>query len=278
MSEVLKDHEAVAFFIQYLEACKASSLIRFYLDAESFQASTWTRIRTHSLHSISRSSIVTEQADQSMSSMSKSINKDITSPDSSASVDSIGDAVPGIVVTVPSSETVSKDSTDPNQNSLNTAQQQPNQNCQTEDANSKADNIVKEEFPSKSDCDTRVQEKCKVVNEKTNMTLPLENCDSSNVGEEGSSSLDNSDGAVSYRELASSPTTSSGRGRNNSQSSAKSDAASVSSHSSNLAQKLKKSKIFLKLVYNYIFHTKNVISYIVVLLNFKNMAVIKLYR
>lgn len=48
--EILHDKNSLGFFIQFLEARKAGQLIRFWLDAESFQASTWSRIRSHSLN------------------------------------------------------------------------------------------------------------------------------------------------------------------------------------------------------------------------------------
>ncbi|KAL4223109.1 A-kinase anchor protein 10 [Mactra antiquata] len=239
--EVLKDHEAVTYLIQYMESCKASSLIRFYLDAESFQASTWTRIRTHSLQSVSKSSIVTEQADHSIGSMSKSINKDITSPVSVASVDSICDnSVPGISMSV-SSDTIpeSKNVTKADESLSEAAHQCPNQNNDKVNVNTKTEVVVNNEFPSDQECDTRMREKCKTDEKKTCMTLPLDNCNTTNT--ETAEKLDNSDGAISYRELALSPTGSTGRGRNNSQSSAKSESTSLSSHSNDLAQKLKKS-------------------------------------
>lgn len=48
--EILHDKNSLGYFIQFLEARKAGQLIRFWLDAESFQASTWSRIRSHSLN------------------------------------------------------------------------------------------------------------------------------------------------------------------------------------------------------------------------------------
>ena len=48
--EILHEKNSLGYFIQFLEARKAGQLIRFWLDAESFQASTWSRIRSHSLN------------------------------------------------------------------------------------------------------------------------------------------------------------------------------------------------------------------------------------
>lgn len=50
LHEILSDKNSLVYFIQFLEARKAGQLIRFCLDAESFQASTWSRIRSHSLN------------------------------------------------------------------------------------------------------------------------------------------------------------------------------------------------------------------------------------
>ena len=50
LQEVLHDKDALAYFIQYMAARDAEHIIKFWLDAGSFQASSWTRIRTHSLN------------------------------------------------------------------------------------------------------------------------------------------------------------------------------------------------------------------------------------
>ncbi|XP_064612788.1 A-kinase anchor protein 10, mitochondrial-like [Liolophura sinensis] len=55
--EILHDKDALPYFIQYMESKDADHLIRFWLDAESFQAATWTRIRTQSMQSLSKSSV-----------------------------------------------------------------------------------------------------------------------------------------------------------------------------------------------------------------------------
>lgn len=77
--EFIQHREAIPHLIHYLEDCKAGALIRFWLDADSFQASTWTRIRTHSLNTVSKSSLIKwkESAKQP-----KVKEKDITSPNS----------------------------------------------------------------------------------------------------------------------------------------------------------------------------------------------------
>lgn len=49
--EILNDKDALSLYIKYMDAIKNAQHIRFWLDAESFQASTWSRLRTHSLNS-----------------------------------------------------------------------------------------------------------------------------------------------------------------------------------------------------------------------------------
>ena len=49
MLEIFHDKDALSYFIQYMNNNKAGHLIRFWLDAESFQAASWTRLRSRSL-------------------------------------------------------------------------------------------------------------------------------------------------------------------------------------------------------------------------------------
>ena len=84
LQEFITYRDAIPQLIQYLEACKAGALIRFWLDADSFQASTWTRIRTHSLNTVSRSSLIKRKESVKQSKVRE---KDITSPGSSLSTD-----------------------------------------------------------------------------------------------------------------------------------------------------------------------------------------------
>ncbi|XP_021370478.1 A-kinase anchor protein 10, mitochondrial-like [Mizuhopecten yessoensis] len=55
LSEILNDKDALGLLIKYMDAIKSAQHIRFWLDAESFQASTWSRLRTHSLNSAKKS-------------------------------------------------------------------------------------------------------------------------------------------------------------------------------------------------------------------------------
>ncbi|XP_061166305.1 A-kinase anchor protein 10, mitochondrial-like [Saccostrea echinata] len=54
LEEILKDKDALSCFIEFMESRKAGQYIKFWLDAESFQASTWSRLRSHSLNSAKR--------------------------------------------------------------------------------------------------------------------------------------------------------------------------------------------------------------------------------
>ncbi len=51
LHEVLHDKDALPYFIQYMTSRSAEQIIKFWLDSESFQASSWTRIRSQSLRS-----------------------------------------------------------------------------------------------------------------------------------------------------------------------------------------------------------------------------------
>ncbi|CAH1801919.1 unnamed protein product [Owenia fusiformis] len=55
--EIIHDKDALPSFIQYLEAKDKVQFIKFWLDAESFQASSWSRIRTHSMNTLAKSSL-----------------------------------------------------------------------------------------------------------------------------------------------------------------------------------------------------------------------------
>lgn len=232
LAEVLKDHEAVTFLIQYMESCKASSLIRFWLDAESFQASTWTRIRTHSLQSVSKSSLVTSKSDLSVNSLTKSLNKDITSPVSGASIDILDRDEP--VSRENSSSALDSDlvktelgeSADHNETETEENGTKPNQNSDlTNKEKDTAANQNRRPDENLKDCDPRKRERCK-SGETSNMILPVVTCDNSADDKT----------AISYRDIASvSPTNEGGTG-------GVSGARPSLAASNNLAEKLKKSK------------------------------------
>lgn len=63
LEEILRDKDALSCFIEFMESRKAGQYIRFWLDAESFQASTWSRLRSQSLNSARKSSSNIRQRD-----------------------------------------------------------------------------------------------------------------------------------------------------------------------------------------------------------------------
>ena len=65
LTEVLHDKEALPYFIQFMATRKGEHLIKFWLDAESFQASSWTRIRSHSLKSVRKMTLTSEDSPNS---------------------------------------------------------------------------------------------------------------------------------------------------------------------------------------------------------------------
>ena len=63
LEEILRDKDVLSCFIEFMESRKAGQYIRFWLDAESFQASTWSRLRSQSLNSARKSSSNIRQRD-----------------------------------------------------------------------------------------------------------------------------------------------------------------------------------------------------------------------
>lgn len=63
LQEILHDKNSLGHFIQFLEDRKASKFLRFWLDAQSFQASTWSRIRSLAFKKKRQSSSEKEKCD-----------------------------------------------------------------------------------------------------------------------------------------------------------------------------------------------------------------------
>ncbi|XP_077168869.1 A-kinase anchor protein 10, mitochondrial isoform X2 [Paroedura picta] len=57
LEQVLRDSVALPYFIQFMELCRMEHLVRFWLEAESFHSTTWSRIRAHSLNTVKHSSL-----------------------------------------------------------------------------------------------------------------------------------------------------------------------------------------------------------------------------
>ena len=82
INEVLRDKDALACFMQYMESRKVGALIKFWCDAESFQAATWSRIRTHSLN-VTKQQTLSERSKQSEVAASRDGDNDSNSIGSS---------------------------------------------------------------------------------------------------------------------------------------------------------------------------------------------------
>uniref|UniRef100_A0AAY5F0I6 RGS domain-containing protein n=1 Tax=Electrophorus electricus TaxID=8005 RepID=A0AAY5F0I6_ELEEL len=57
VEQVLRDNVALPYYLQLLEARGAEHLARFWLEAESFRSTSWSRVRAHSLNSVKHSSL-----------------------------------------------------------------------------------------------------------------------------------------------------------------------------------------------------------------------------
>nr|XP_033778626.1 A-kinase anchor protein 10, mitochondrial [Geotrypetes seraphini] len=57
LEQVLLDSIALPYFIQFMELRRMEHLVKFWLEAESFRSTTWSRIRAHSLNTVKHSSL-----------------------------------------------------------------------------------------------------------------------------------------------------------------------------------------------------------------------------
>ncbi|XP_018611120.2 A-kinase anchor protein 10, mitochondrial isoform X2 [Scleropages formosus] len=57
VEQILRDNVAIPYFIQYMETQGADHLVKFWLEAESFRSTSWSRVRAHSLNSVKHSSL-----------------------------------------------------------------------------------------------------------------------------------------------------------------------------------------------------------------------------
>ncbi|XP_077020115.1 A-kinase anchor protein 10, mitochondrial isoform X2 [Tamandua tetradactyla] len=57
LEQVLHDTVVLPYFIQFMELRRMEHLVRFWLEAESFHSTTWSRIRAHSLNTVKQSSL-----------------------------------------------------------------------------------------------------------------------------------------------------------------------------------------------------------------------------
>ncbi|XP_066221061.1 A-kinase anchor protein 10, mitochondrial [Saccopteryx leptura] len=57
LEQVLHDTLVLPYFIQFMELRRMEHLVKFWLEAESFHSTTWSRIRAHSLNTVKQSSL-----------------------------------------------------------------------------------------------------------------------------------------------------------------------------------------------------------------------------
>ncbi|KAM9332069.1 A-kinase anchor protein 10, mitochondrial [Pholidichthys leucotaenia] len=58
VDQALQDNVAIPHFMHFMELRGADHLVRFWLQAESFRSTSWSRVRAHSLNSVKHSSLV----------------------------------------------------------------------------------------------------------------------------------------------------------------------------------------------------------------------------
>ncbi|XP_034033681.1 A-kinase anchor protein 10, mitochondrial isoform X2 [Thalassophryne amazonica] len=57
VDQVLRDNVAMPYYVQFTELRGVDHLVRFWLEAERFRSTSWTRVRAHSLNSVKHSSL-----------------------------------------------------------------------------------------------------------------------------------------------------------------------------------------------------------------------------
>ncbi|KAG7223210.1 hypothetical protein INR49_015743 [Caranx melampygus] len=57
VDQVLRDNVAMPHYMRFMELQGADHLVRFWLEAESFRSTSWSRVRAHSLNSVKHSSL-----------------------------------------------------------------------------------------------------------------------------------------------------------------------------------------------------------------------------
>lgn len=57
VDHVLRDNVAIPHYMHFMELQGADHLVRFWLEAESFRSTSWSRVRAHSLNSVKQSSL-----------------------------------------------------------------------------------------------------------------------------------------------------------------------------------------------------------------------------
>ena len=249
LQEFIHQRDAIPQLIQYLEACKAGALIRFWLDADSFQASTWTRIRTHSLNIVSKSSLINRKESVKQSKVKE---KDITSPNSQST-----DAETSSDKTDTSNLTPLSADQDEASLVCNTASPVPN-HIESRDkprANSDINEIrttetLTLEEKNSEDEDYRNREKCKdEINNRLSLSLDLQEDYISNAYPLSTNSVDS--GAVSAKSnssVISVPDLNCSKDSQDQNSKVPSGSKQSTGQKDQLAEKLKKSEYMCRII------------------------------
>ncbi|XP_006908477.1 A-kinase anchor protein 10, mitochondrial [Pteropus alecto] len=80
LEQVLHDTIVLPYFIQFMELRRMEHLVKFWLEAESFHSTTWSRIRAHSLNTVKQSSLAepvspSKKQETAASSVTQSLDK-----------------------------------------------------------------------------------------------------------------------------------------------------------------------------------------------------------
>lgn len=80
LEQVLHDTIVLPYFIQFMELRRMEHLVKFWLEAESFHSTTWSRIRAHSLNTVKQSALAepvspSKKQEIAASSVTQSLDK-----------------------------------------------------------------------------------------------------------------------------------------------------------------------------------------------------------
>ncbi|XP_047615258.1 A-kinase anchor protein 10, mitochondrial isoform X4 [Phacochoerus africanus] len=80
LEQVLRDAVVLPYFIQFMELRRMEHLVKFWLEAESFHSTTWSRIRAHSLNTVKQSSLAepvspTQKRETAAASVTESLDQ-----------------------------------------------------------------------------------------------------------------------------------------------------------------------------------------------------------
>uniref|UniRef100_A0A4X1T1W7 A-kinase anchor protein 10, mitochondrial n=1 Tax=Sus scrofa TaxID=9823 RepID=A0A4X1T1W7_PIG len=87
LEQVLRDAVVLPYFIQFMELRRMEHLVKFWLEAESFHSTTWSRIRAHSLNTVKQSSLAepvspTQKHETAAAPVTESLDQRLEEPSS----------------------------------------------------------------------------------------------------------------------------------------------------------------------------------------------------